>query len=700
LVAHSRVGGDRLSGMRLAWLAFVGTLHAVTFFNPPPVSYSTYLPGGGASYSGIDGTGALYFSGQSSAPCSLPPSSLQTTTKIYGTISKLQPAGDTIAWTACLPGDVAGLVVASDGSIYVANSDYTYGYGSEGSYLVPLSSTVTKLAPNAATVVYSTSIPSAKATTIAADSAGNIYVAGEAGPGLPTTPGANMPSLNCSSSTTTTCVGGFLAKLDQKGAIQFATYHPYAANGIAVDSHGAIWITGTVIGQSTPVSPVSYDGETETSAITKFDSYGKPLFDKRFGSVYGYAIQVPGIGVGIVVDADDAAYAIGSGTDVPTTSGTLQPDGDLEASVPYIIKLDSSGNLVYGTYLDSPASAVSVDAAGNAYLGLNGQQRPSNVTYNPNTCGWVLGTMLAVISPDATKIVASQILPGWITSISQDEDGRAYVAGSAAATAFVATPGAYETQYPVGPSAPTWAAKVDFSQPQGPALGCLANAASGWAGRTGDYASGAVAPGELVSLFGQGFRPGPDLNVTFDGKPVPILYADTGQINAVAPFQAGADSSFTMVSVNQGTQVIGPYQLPVAPAAPGIFAASINGKTQAAALNEDGSINSSTNPAAPGSVVSVFTTGAGAYSPAIGDGDLGPMQPPFPVPTIGVSARIGPTLAEPFPLLFAGQAPGLIAGVVQLNLGVPADVPPGPANFAAYFGPYPTPTQVIFVGGR
>ena len=43
----------------------------------------------------------------------------------------------------------------------------------------------------------------------------------------------------------------------------------------------------------------------------------------------------------------------------------------------------------------------------------------------------------------------------------------------------------------------------------------------------------------------------------------------------------------------------------------------------AAALNEDGSVNSSTNPARPGSVISIFTTGAGVYEQEIGDGSVG-----------------------------------------------------------------------------
>ena len=53
--------------------------------------------------------------------------------------------------------------------------------------------------------------------------------------------------------------------------------------------------------------------------------------------------------------------------------------------------------------------------------------------------------------------------------------------------------------------------------------------------------------------------------------------------------------------------------------------------------------------------------------PAIADGHLGPQQPPFPSPVLGIAATINSVVA---PVLFAGQAPGLIAGAIQVNLQI------------------------------
>jgi uncharacterized protein (TIGR03437 family) len=123
-------------------------------------------------------------------------------------------------------------------------------------------------------------------------------------------------------------------------------------------------------------------------------------------------------------------------------------------------------------------------------------------------------------------------------------------------------------------------------------------------------------------------------------------------------------------------QMLGPIKLPVVVAAPGIFTTNSSGSGQAAVLNQDSSVNSSSNPAARGSIISVYLTGVGALYPAIADGSLGPLVAPFPAPVAGVSATIGGMDA---PLTFAGQAPGLVAGATQVNIEIPRSVPVGAA---------------------
>src|SRR5205823_13016208 len=113
--------------------------------------------------------------------------------------------------------------------------------------------------------------------------------------------------------------------------------------------------------------------------------------------------------------------------------------------------------------------------------------------------------------------------------------------------------------------------------------------------------------------------------------------------------------------------------VPVAQISPGVF--TIDG-VYAAALNQDGTINSADHPAPVGSIISVFATGLGPIDPAQGDGTL----VGFPLPTntakIAVQAiaviigRGGGTIITPFVVTYAGPAPYLVAGTSQINFQV------------------------------
>jgi uncharacterized protein (TIGR03437 family) len=89
-------------------------------------------------------------------------------------------------------------------------------------------------------------------------------------------------------------------------------------------------------------------------------------------------------------------------------------------------------------------------------------------------------------------------------------------------------------------------------------------------------------------------------------------------------------------------------------------------------LNEDGPVNSTSNPAAKGSIVVLYGTGEGQTSPTGVDGRLALNV--FPKPVLPVSVRIGGRVAE---VLYFGAAPGLVAGVSQANVRIPADVSTG-----------------------
>jgi hypothetical protein len=199
-----------------------------------------------------------------------------------------------------------------------------------------------------------------------------------------------------------------------------------------------------------------------------------------------------------------------------------------------------------------------------------------------------------------------------------DGKGGLYSAGLAYTLVFFTTPRAFQTQYGGGDS-DVFAAKVDFSQPAGPSIASVVNAASLFPGYSTPLPTGAVAPGEIVTLFGNGFglvRP----TVTFGTFPATVLYSSDCQINAVVPFEVNPGYT-TLVTVQpndqSSDQTLGPIKLPVVVAAPGIFTTI---------LNQDSSVNSPSNPAARGSIVSVYMTGVGALSPPLADGVLGPLN--------------------------------------------------------------------------
>jgi uncharacterized protein (TIGR03437 family) len=156
----------------------------------------------------------------------------------------------------------------------------------------------------------------------------------------------------------------------------------------------------------------------------------------------------------------------------------------------------------------------------------------------------------------------------------------------------------------------------------------------------------------------------------------------------------GAASPVLSVSKNQTTAVT-PYAIPLffdqAPvqveykgvktaaltwftdyADPAIYTVPGNGKGQANALNEDGSANSADNPAAKGSVVTIFATGLGTTTPNLADSKIGVQ--PLPVVDGFVELRIGSKQAE---VIFAGGLEGKVAGISQVKARVPADAPSG-----------------------
>jgi uncharacterized protein (TIGR03437 family) len=201
-------------------------------------------------------------------------------------------------------------------------------------------------------------------------------------------------------------------------------------------------------------------------------------------------------------------------------------------------------------------------------------------------------------------------------------------------------------------------------------------------------------PGELITLTGLAIGPDtgvayqPDtqgqiprqlagVQVPFDGRPAPVLYVQSRQINALAPVELSGQTQTNLnVVYNQATVGSIAAQV-VTNGRPGIFRLQPGVSSQAAAVNQDATVNGPSNPAARGDVVSVWGTGFGPTDPPCATGGLNPPGPVklaagFRVDIVDGSPSGGPVA----PALYAGSAPTLPCGVVQINLRVPTDAEP------------------------
>jgi uncharacterized protein (TIGR03437 family) len=202
------------------------------------------------------------------------------------------------------------------------------------------------------------------------------------------------------------------------------------------------------------------------------------------------------------------------------------------------------------------------------------------------------------------------------------------------------------------------------------------------------YAGTAIAPGELVSIFGSNFGPaGLDLgapqnsvipaalnnaHVYFGGTPGKITARTANQINVFVPYST-QNATSTKVTVDIDGVVSGAVSVPVAASAFGISTHDASGSGQGAIFNQDGTLNSHANPAARGTIVTLFGTGEGVTTPTLPDGAL-EISTPYSMPQSPVIVKFADQNAD---VKYAGAAPFLPTGVFQINAVIPDSVTPG-----------------------
>jgi len=514
-----------------------------------------------------------------------------------------------------------------------------------GVYVVPVrqqsdtTGYVAKLSSTGTGLVWTTSVgflPQGP-PALAADSQGRVYLAAQYAVNY-ITPAASVVRLNASGS-----------------AIDFTTGIVGTPISIALDPSGAAYNAGTTINTQ----------GVNVSFLAKVASDGTAGY---------YTVLPDGLGQTVAVDANGNVAVFGQSSGL---SGVVQ-------------RIDASGAVTLETTVPGAAVAFSLDAAGNAYVAaVTNQLYPvknslATCLFDPATTLTSYSELLNVIAPDGS-ILQTTYIPGG------DNLGSPLLAVTPSGTVLVAAtagPGFTPTQtgpFPAGTTGSMFLSNLSSTASNSPAptysLACAGSAAS--------LAIGSISPGELVTLFGNGLGPqqgvqayvaAPNLyptrmanvQVTFDGTPAPLLWVQDAQINLVAPWSLTPGHD-TQVCVSYNDVNANCLTLPVVQATPAVFMVDAR---YAAALNQDGSYNSADNPAAPGSIVTVYATGLGAITPSQPDGSLIGLPLPANTLTFGVEAVVGlgPSgsvgIYTPFDVQYAGPASTLVAGVSQINFRI------------------------------
>jgi uncharacterized protein (TIGR03437 family) len=200
------------------------------------------------------------------------------------------------------------------------------------------------------------------------------------------------------------------------------------------------------------------------------------------------------------------------------------------------------------------------------------------------------------------------------------------------------------------------------------------------AGSATGMLSGRVAPSEVISIYGlhlgvstpqsatfngSGFLPTTlgGISATIGGAPAPLLYVSDTQINAVAPAELTLGAAVNL-EISNGSLTLAPFRIVVDPADPGVF---LEPNGTATAISQDGTVNSASNPAPNGSIVSIWATGAG-YAPG-SDGQMATAaQQTCSCVISSQTTNLSPA--------YAGAAPGMVNGIVQINFKVNAGFAP------------------------
>jgi uncharacterized protein (TIGR03437 family) len=701
----TNAGSRRLrarEGLRLFTLFFLFTLvvpaqTVLRYFND-----LGFLP----SYMTTDANGNVFVAGSIQMPS--PPGILTPPVKVI--IVKLDRSNN-VLYRFVFGGSVsdfaAALTLDSSGNVWVVGTTSSPDFPLVNPVIsqIPLNQYtgfISKIDPTGTRLLFSTYLGGSSAinnastgiSAVALDPAGNVYVTGNTTSiDFPVTPNAYQRTVSGPAFGF-----AFVAKLTNSGdRLVYSTYignaHTNCSGGsacidaaaytegsaIAISSDGSATVAGTTSADPLPVTAGAFQTQCKcsyhnlTGFVVRLSADGASLVwstylggtEGSFGSSGDRAQSVALTSDGGVVVAGYASTG-----DFPVTPGAFQTSlrsGAGGANI-FVSRLSANGStLEYSTLLGGSVSddffGMQLDAQEDVWL--TGSTSSPDFPTVPG--GLALGTAFVVeLASDGTKLLKTQMVPNGAA-------GQALAIDAAGNETLLGLSGSL--------------LRIPAGGPTGISILGQVNAAA--------YAvSGMVAPGEIVSLYGTGLGPSvgaiakldstgkvpttlADVRMLFDGIPAPLLYAGANQINAIVPFEIGGKTS-TTVQVVSGSATSPPVKLMVVPSYPEIFFLppsptfpAAAGYAYAAAINGDGTINSPSHPAKPGSIVVFWANGAGLFTGTMADGSV--VKPPLFKTVLPVSVLFDNN--QPLEVLYAGASPALVAGVTAVIVRLPGSFP-------------------------
>ncbi len=631
-------------------------------------------------------------------------------------VTKTDPAGNVLASldfggsNPSAPDSVSGAAADAEGNLVIAGTTWSADFPLVHPLFPPTlpgTAFVVKIDSQLQHILLSTQLGGAKpspqgggyttAGALALDGSGSIYVAGATNAtDFPVTMNA-FQTAPPQADAWGTPYYAFVTKISADGTkLVFSTYlgasgtvcssGPFHINcsplytgvsAMRTDAAGSVVIAGITTAKL-PVTSGAY--LTQCPACDTFLAKLTPDGSKLTWATYlaPSASSQAGLTISTMALGGDGSVIVGGTAPIglTVTSGALQsslPDPASEGG--FVAQLDSLGQrLVFATYLGSNTpvtdqsivnvNSIALDARGTIWA--TGGSDPSKLPLPAGTPS--LGPLYTVaLSPRGSSIASAMMAPLGAAGVAVVATGQGKIVTlGESGSLLIAAPG------------------------QGPSLMGAANSAA-------HQVSGVVAPLELISFYGAGLGPANPLGaqvvneggisvvsaslggvqVLFDGIAAPLLYAGPTQINAIVPSAVYGRESTMVQIVTPGGDING-LTFQVKLSQPGVFC--YPGTQYAAALNQDGTVNSASNGAAPGSIVSIWGTGAGLSAPAPQpDGQIIPssvgelLTPQLPVAVL-TGANVGPGHGQDsLEVLFAGDANGMVQGVIQVNFRLPAN---------------------------